>query len=288
VPRSLSGRSREFAPQEFKPLRFINLRHPHRSYSVSRLNWLLVADVDDTLLGDDGALSRLGELLARTPWLKLALNSSRPWPSVQRTLVDLDIELAYEATICAMGTDLRIAGRPVEEWMRKWAGWDRGRIDRVMGDLGFSPHAPEFQTPSKASFAVPSARWQEARRAAEATGLPVQIITSGVSDFDVLPPGAGKGEATLFLAGQLGVPAERLIVAGDSGNDLAMFAVAPRGIVVANARPELREAVDPARVYFAGAPHAEGILEGLRHYGLAPASDASESQEEISQLAEGV
>ena len=38
---------------------------------------------------------------------------------------------------------------------------------------------------------------------------------------------------------------ERLLVAGDSGNDLAMFEICPRGILVGNARDELRSAVRP-------------------------------------------
>ena len=64
--------------------------------------------------------------------------------------------------------------------------------------------------------------------------LPCQLIASGEDDLDILPPGAGKGQATLHLAGVLGFDRAQLIVAGDSANDLAMFQVAPRAIAVGN------------------------------------------------------
>jgi sucrose-6-phosphatase len=174
-----------------------------------------------------------------------------------------------------------IEGRELPQWTERFEGWDRGVVDRLMADLGFEPHPPELQTPFKASFRVPQPQWTAARAAIAQTGLPAQVITSGSSDFDVLPPAAGKGSATLFLTEHLGVPIERLIVAGDSGNDAAMFRISPRGIVVGNARPELCGAVDRSRVYFARGARAAGLLEGLVHYravgGGAPRTTENDS-----------
>ena len=49
-----------------------------------------------------------------------------------------------------------------------------------------------------------------------------------------------------------------------------MFEHAERGIVVGNARAELRDRVNPQAAYLARAHYAAGILEGLRHWGLVP------------------
>jgi sucrose-phosphate synthase len=66
----------------------------------------------------------------------------------------------------------------------------------------------------------------------------------------------------------LGVAPERVIVAGDSANDLVMFEAAERGIVVGNAREELRSRIDPSRAYVARASYAAGMLEALAHWQL--------------------
>jgi sucrose-6F-phosphate phosphohydrolase len=240
--------------------------------------WLLVTDVDETLTGDDAALSRFIDAVNRSPRLLVALNSSRPFPSVEATLAEFPGSFEPDATITAMGTEIRVRGEPTEAWADRFRDWDRTVIDRVMDRLRHPPHAPELQTPWKASFAIPAGADQErASEALTATGLPIRIIRSGESDFDVLPAGAGKDHATLFLADHLGIDRDRLAVAGDSANDLAMFRTARKGIVVANAREELRGAVDPKRVVFADRPRAEGVLEGLVRWGAPIVAPEPES-----------
>ena len=58
------------------------------------------------------------------------------------------------------------------------------------------------------------------------------------------------------------MPPERVVVSGDTGNDLAMFQIGCRGIVVGNAHAELRQ-LDSEHIYQAEAGHAFGVLEGL-------------------------
>jgi sucrose-phosphate synthase len=62
-----------------------------------------------------------------------------------------------------------------------------------------------------------------------------------------------------------------VIVAGDSGNDRSMFDAYAYGVVVGNAKPELKQLQEElgsdTAVYFAERSYAAGVLEGLRHYG---------------------
>jgi HAD superfamily hydrolase (TIGR01484 family) len=228
-----------------------------------------VTDVDDTLLGDDDAYRDFQQVAVASPGLRVALNSSRPVASIERTLESLEPAFQPAAVIGAMGTEIRYNGRLLSEWTTRFGDWSRHPIDDVMAQLGFSPHDDEYQTSLKASFVVAGEESQQlAREAIAATGQSAKIVTSGTSDFDVLPPDADKGEATLFIAELLGVPLTRLIVAGDSANDVAMFGVAERGIVVGNAREELRRAVNPECAYLATESRARGLLEGLKHYGV--------------------
>jgi hydroxymethylpyrimidine pyrophosphatase-like HAD family hydrolase len=231
-------------------------------------NWLLVSDVDNTLVGDDAALRRFVDAAGRCAPLIVALNSSRPTASVRRTLSGLPFDVPIRALIGGMGTQIEIDGEPDGPWAERFNGWDRAPIDRVMAKLGHRPHDAEFQTPLKASFAVEPEAQDRAERAVRDTGVPVRIVRSGQSDFDVIPIGADKGEATLHLTDRLGVRFDRLIVAGDSANDLAMFHAAPMGIVVGNARDELRRALTGNGTYLARAERAQGVLEGLRFWGV--------------------
>ena len=234
--------------------------------------WLLVTDVDDTLIGDDQALSELLQALqaARIP---IVLNSSRPIASVRRTIEahwPADAPPPH-AVIAALGTEIECAsGGPDAEWRATLEGWPRDEVDRIVRSLGFTPHAEELQTAFKASYAVPASAVALVESALDEAGIARRTIHSGASDFDVIPPNAGKAAAMFRVAACLEVADDRVIVAGDSGNDLVMFEHASRGVVVGNARAELREQVDRERAYLADAAQAGGILEALRHWQLIP------------------
>jgi hydroxymethylpyrimidine pyrophosphatase-like HAD family hydrolase len=227
--------------------------------------WLLVSDVDGTLTGSDAgvlALAGMGVQVA------LVLNSSRPRESVVQTLDLLPPSLRITGLISAMGTEIHLAGAEQPEWTERFADWDRKPVDAFMARQGILPHRPEFQTPYKASFSVPPVRWPQFRRTVLDLAPGSQVITSGASDFDVIPAAAGKDKATQWVVGKLGFDPARVIVAGDSGNDLAMFHTARMAIAVGNARPELLERADPNRTFFATEPHALGLIEGLKHWGV--------------------
>jgi len=230
--------------------------------------WLLVSDVDDTLVGDDESWNVFVDVILRAPSMRVALNSSRPIASVQRTLRELPTVFEPDAIIGAMGTQVLMGGTMDDAWTEQFAPWDRSIVDDVMASLGFEPHDQEYQTPFKASFNVPAGQAQaQVAEAIREAGLDFKIIASGESDFDVLPPGADKGRATLHVTDRLKVSLRNLIVAGDSANDLAMFQVAARGIVVGNGREELKQAAPQHRTYFARRARAAGVIEGLVHFG---------------------
>ena len=70
-------------------------------------------------------------------------------------------------------------------------------------------------------------------------------LTSPYSQvLDVNPEGGNKGAALARLAAALGVSLNQTAVAGDSENDLSMFAVAGRTYAMGNAADVLREVAD--------------------------------------------
>lgn len=243
-------------------------REPHLD-EPSPEHWLLVSDVDDTLLGDDEALETFLALVRRSDHLTVAVNSSRPHHSVMATLEGLPDGFMPRGIITALGTEVFVDGELLETWRSRFHGFDRQPIDRAMAGLGLQPHREEMQTPLKASYCVPRGVPVEVA-IEELEKLPVALRTivshDGV-DLDVIPREAGKGAATLHLAERLGVAMSHLVVAGDSANDALMFDAVQKAIAVGNAREELLRVADPVRTYFAKARCAAGIIEGLRHYG---------------------
>lgn len=236
--------------------------------------WLLVSDIDDTLTGDKLALEKLWQAISDHPdRVKLALNSSRPAASVDETIASyFPTGFAPDAIITGMGTEIRVNGEFLEDWSRQFSHWPRAEIAAIVEAMGYTPHDAVLQTPAKASFAVPGKEVAQAvLRALEERELPFQALFSGVSDLDILAPGAGKGTATRYLAAHLGIPMEKVVAAGDSGNDLALFQAAAKNIAVGNARAELLDACPAGKTYRAKAPHAAGIYEGLIEFGILPA-----------------
>lgn len=244
-----------------------------RPLPTEKRPWLVISDVDDTLTGDAGGLQALTAAIARNRrQLWFALNSSRPFTSVERTLREVFPDtFRPDAAITALGTEIRLGDTLCAEWNVRFGGWPRDQIFDLLSALGHRPHDAEFQTPRKVSFAVSRDAQARARTALATRGIPCRIIASGTDDFDVIPPGAGKDAAALFLAEALGASRRHLVVAGDSGNDLAMFRIAAHAIAVGNARPELLDAMPTRTTYHARQPYAFGVLEGLVHYGVLPA-----------------
>ena len=77
----------------------------------------------------------------------------------------------------------------------------------------------------------------------------------------------------------MGAPAE-VLVAGDSGNDVELFAVpGVYGCVVGNAQPELLawcagpDAPPAARLFRASERGPGGIVQALKHFGLVAAPE---------------
>lgn len=225
-------------------------------------SWLLIADADNTLLGDRAGLRQL-KVGCEAAGVRIVVNTSRPLPSIDP---DIPSWLAPVGVIAAMGTQIRLEGTRVRSWESRFEGWDRDSIRGALLAAGFTPHREELQARFKVSFEVPPDRSDRARELVQTTGQPSLIVESGVADFDVIPAGAGKRAAAEFVAARLGAHPERVATAGDSLNDIDMLHFG-NGIVVGNASPGLRARAATLGLRPMLGHRAHGVLEGLRRMG---------------------
>ena len=239
---------------------------------------LFSSDLDGTLLGNPESSRRF-----KTAWESLSpearpllvFNSGRLVDDLRRFVADGTLPMG-DYYIGGVGTqvfDVQ-AGEFMADLSAHLAdGWDLGRVREIVAKYpGVRPQPDEFQHEFKSSWffdrATPGALRELRERLAQ-SGLRVKIIYSSARDLDVLPENATKGGALAWLCERLKIPLEAVVVAGDTSNDATMFRLpGVRGIVVENALPELYEDTVDVPTYTSRQILADGVLDGLCHYGV--------------------
>ncbi len=103
--------------------------------------------------------------------------------------------------------------------------------------------------------------------------LGLDVLTSDNRFLDVLPKDVSKGPSLLRLLAHLGVPNDKVLVAGDTLNDLSMLAMGLPAVAVGGSEPALIDRVaDLEHVHVAKAVGVGGIAEAILAKSMFPAS----------------
>jgi sucrose-6F-phosphate phosphohydrolase len=239
---------------------------------------LFSSDLDGTLVGNPEGAQRF-----KTAWEKLparrrpllVYNSGRLVDDLRRFSVASGLP-APDFYIGGVGTQIYDAR--TERFLEDFhlflsEGWDLAKIEAVIAGVpGIRRQPDEFQHRFKSSWFLERAtpeQLSDLRQRLAVAGLNVSAVYSSQRDLDLLPPRATKAGALQWLCIRLRVSLDEVLVAGDTGNDADMFRLpGVRGIIVENAQPELFEATVDIPVYTARAVLADGVLDGLLHYGV--------------------
>ena len=238
---------------------------------------VLVTDLDGTLLGGPDPWRRrfYGWLQIERQRVLHVFCTGRDLASVARVLSEQrqlglaapHVVISDVGSTVACGASLvplPLATDPIEA---RWAGLPERLLPLLERIPGLSPQP--VSTQRRLAYLIDPLQLDIGRLAAiEAHG--VDCLVSDNRYLDVLPAGVNKGSTLLALLDWLEVDHARVVTAGDTLNDLAMFETGLRSVMVGNAEPALVAALPGlARTYRARAHGCEGIVEGLRHFGFA-------------------
>ncbi|MBK1989582.1 sucrose-phosphate phosphatase [Sphaerospermopsis aphanizomenoides BCCUSP55] len=248
--------------------------------------FLFVTDLDHTFVDhtsgcEDKARIELSDRLQRhrqQHGTKLVYSTGRS-PTLYQELQQEKNLFSPDALVLSVGTEIYLDGSATTdpEWDSVLsAGWNRDKILAVTKKFPeLEPQPDSEQRPFKVSFFVQEEALSvlpQLQAELENRNLSIKLIYSGGIDLDILPLTSDKGQAMQFLRRKWKFAAEQTVVCGDSGNDIALFAVGnERGIIVGNAQKELLQWHNQnpaAHRYLAQNFYAAGIMEGLYYFGF--------------------
>lgn len=246
---------------------------PIRQSRIPEMDRLLLCDVDGTLTGDDEALEELRiRLEAVGPRVGFGLATGRSLHLAQEMIRDRRIPIP-DVLITASGAELHYSRALTLD--RSWENhiqhrWEPVKIRTALEEIPGLRRAPEPGDPAfRLRYLVEgdgAPTLAEIQRHLRKRNLKVTAFMDHGTVLDVLPVRASPGLAIRFFCFKWNLPPERLLVAGDSGNDADMLSGETLGVVVANHTPELDELQGSDHVYFSPRPHAWGVLDGIDHY----------------------
>jgi len=264
-----------------KYMREVNrlLKDHHQDQTVSPgksrlpgVDRILVCDIDNTLLGERHGLAQLAEILRNNDQLGFAVATGRRIQSTLDILARWKVPTP-DILITSVGAEIYYRHRIIRD--HRWQKhidykWKPGAIRSALRSMpGMKLQPASEQLPFKISYFVDTDKMPSLamiRRQLRLCDLHAKLILSHNAYLDVLPVRVSKGLALRYLTMKWAIQPERMLVAGDSGNDEEMFKGNTLGVVVGNYSKEIERLRGKPRIYFADAEYASGVLEGISYY----------------------
>jgi sucrose-6-phosphatase len=244
-------------------------------------NICIVTDLDNTLVGNAPATQKFNrKILEWEGRVRLVYATGRSYQSARRLQEEENL-LEPDYWITGVGSEIYQGEAIVTGWSTYLSHlWDRSALWKIAKQVsrdfpGLIPQPEDTFNEHKISFYLYHDKAEQIleilRDRIFQAGLAAQVIYSSNEDVDILPIRCDKGLATRYVMKKTGFENHNTIVCGDSGNDVGLFKQETLGIVVGNARSELLDWCQKnsgKTVLFAESACAEGILEGLEHFGF--------------------
>jgi sucrose-phosphate synthase len=252
---------------------------PHAPAPVEAPRLLLVSDIDNTLLGEAEAARAFNLWHGDQHDMAFGIATGRSLHSALAILAQNHVA-PPAVVITSVGSEIyhRVHGGVYardDAWTARIdATWDRTELAALLATFSdLRPQSPLEQRSHKLSYFTGGGAEiaERVRDRLTAAGLTASVIHSHGRYLDILPLAASKGTAVDYVRRSLGLRADQVIVAGDSGNDVEMLRANARSIIVGNYSDGLADRPDLAHSYVARRGYAFGIMEGVAHFRGQPA-----------------
>lgn len=232
-------------------------------------NLLLATDLDGTFLaGNEEQKLKLYRLLSENKSITLVFVTGRGLQTVTPLFVLPEMPRP-SYIICDVGAtivhgdSLQHVSEIVDEIESKWPGAEK--VYDVFSKLkGLSYQEVPMERRSS-YFYNSDTDFNEVQ--SHANKLGVDLIISHGKYIDVLPKGVNKGSTLKKLISRLNYDTEKILVAGDTLNDLSLFQTGFKGVAVSGSEPGLLEKIRHMdNVIAAREPGTGGILEAMHSF----------------------
>lgn len=240
---------------------------------LAKLNYFLITDIDNTLLGGSKKdIRQLMDLLAQNKdYIGFGVATGRVFESAMEVLKANGI-LSPDIIISSVGSQITYGDSLLHD--KGWEthiskNWKRDVIVSKLKDVDYIQMQKKVvQRPYKLSYNMTPGkdRLPKIHHILAHHRCHYNSIYSHEKYLDILPYRASKGKAIRYLSYKWSIPLRNFLICGDSGNDEEMLKGEPLGVVVGNYSPELKTMKSLRNIYFAKKTFAAGIIEGINHY----------------------
>jgi len=260
-------------------------------------NILIALDIDDTLVPFDHQfldlekIQKIGKIIKNIPNCVFGYPTGRVFFQTIRAFKKYSLPPA-DFLICSNGASVFF--NDVEKWIedleyenfliKQNPDFNREKIAKNLTNIfSFLQEAEEErQNKMRIVFLVdPEKDLQEAMKEINQLLLSKNILNTRLVpafDFnnrtgiiDILPNKVSKLSSLQYIAKKFDIAEENIIFAGDGVNDFEIFTSDIKSIVVGNAEEELKQKIkeaDSKNTYFAKENFVDGVVEGLRYFGI--------------------
>ncbi|MEJ2309005.1 MAG: HAD-IIB family hydrolase [Gammaproteobacteria bacterium] len=234
----------------------------------------IFTDLDQNLVGNPAALKRFIQVMKdNRKCVTFGIATGRRIDTALAVMKKQGIPRP-DVLISSLGTRIHYGSSLTEDdhWTQHIDHhWNPKQIRKTLDHLpGVQLQSKKEQTPFKLSWYIDPEKApsiDEIIALLRTKELTANVISSFGQFLDIVPSRASKGQALRYVSQRLDIPLEHILVAGGSGADEDMMRGNTLAVVVGNRHhEELSRLVDQERIYFAGQPHAYGILEAIEHY----------------------
>ncbi len=248
---------------------------------------LFACDLDNTLIPqqeevDRDNINELNRLLKLIPNLKIAYISGRNFTLTLKVLSEHHL-LKPDFIASDVGNSIYVLKQG--EWSKSTeyqnylaaTGFDQEKIKRRLKNIkNIYPQEKENQSKFKLSYYLDLrgeykyvlSDIKQILKKSSAQLIYSEDELKNIGLLDIVPKKGGKAGALKFLAEKIGAKKDKVVYAGDSGNDLDALNVGFKGILVGNASKDLRDffSQESSHVYVAKNKFSGGVIEGIRYF----------------------